>query len=200
MEEITDIWIGEQKFAFNTPRFSQIIDRENNFFTIINHRKKTYVQAKLPLNPEKFFPGETAALMKETLAIVEATAEATGKEKLIGDLNCTEYKIEMEFSKLSLKMTVWASTDVSLDWKKINSVLHSNWIQLNLPLAEKTRAVFQKIEGLFVSTELNWSYGDSTWKTTTEITEITEKPAEENVYVVPEDYKQKDSLNPGDLR
>ena len=200
MEETADIWISDQKFAFHTPRLSHIIDRESGSITIINHRTKSYVRTTLPLDPETFFPGQTAALMKETLASIEATEEATGKEKVIGNMNCAEYKIEMKSSKLSLNMTVWASTDVPFDWKKINSLLNTNWGQLNLTLGKNMLTAFQKIEGFFVSTETRWSFEDSEWRTTTEITEITEKPSEENVYAAPKDYKQKENLAPGDLR
>lgn len=200
LEETVDIWMSEDAVAFHTPRISRIFDRKSGFLIVINHRTKSYVRVKLPLNPEEIFPGTTADFIKNSLASLTVILEDTGEKKVIGGMDCSEYKINVSYSKFLLEMRLWTARDISPDWETIDSHLYYCWTQLHLPLGDQAKSAFEKIQGLIIAAETAWSFEETEWTTTSEITEITEKPAEENTYAIPEGYKEKDTLNPDDLR
>lgn len=195
-DEVMEQWVGNNQLANMTGDKIMIMDMNKNLMFIVNPKDKTYVQTTLPLDMTKLVPKEAASMM----AMMKVTVKVTpnGQTKKIGKWNCSGYDMDMNMAMMQMKMTVWATTDVPFDWK-LFSKMYANVSKMQF-MDDAAIAEINKISGYQVASEMNMDMMGSKLKVTSQVVEITQKPALAGIYAVPVGYTKKDTLSLEDMR
>lgn len=197
-DEVSEQWIGDDKFAALTPGQSFIIDLKKNVMYMVNHENKTYVEATLPLDFSKLLPPEMAQ-MASSMMKMTVSVNPTGQTKQIGEWNCTGYEATITMMMMPLKMTVWASEDVPVDYAQF-SKMFANVLKAQMQLDEAAIKEMMKIKGYWIASETSGEIMGAKMRTTTEVLEIAKKSPPASVYAVPAGYTKQDTLTMQDLR
>ncbi len=193
---IDHLWIGKNKMARHATDQSIVIDLDNKVMYLINHEDKFYVEMTLPLDLSKYFPTQ----MMEMMGDVSIEVKPKGETKTFGKWKCEGYDVAIGMMMMDFNQTVWASKDVSFDWKSFNEKMLPQVNQALMRLSEDALKEMTKIEGFQIRTEATMSFMGSDVKSWTEVIEIAEKSAPEGTYAVPEGYTKKDRVSMTDLR
>lgn len=195
-DEVMEQWVGNNQLANMTGDKIMIMDMNKNLMFIVNLKDKTYVQTTLPLDMTKLVPKEAASMM----AMMKVTVKVTpnGQTKKIGKWNCSGYDMDMNMAMMQMKMTVWATTDVPFDWK-LFSKMYANVSKMQF-MDDAAIAEINKISGYQVASEMNMDMMGSKLKVTSQVVEITQKPAPAGIYTVSVGYTKKDTLSLEDMR
>ncbi len=195
-DEVMEQWVGNNQLANKTGDKIMIMDMSKNLMFIINPKDKSYVQTTLPLDMTKLVPKEAASMM----AMMKVTVKVTpnGQTKKIGKWNCMGYDMDMNMMMMQMKMTVWATTEVPFDWK-LFAKMYANVSKMQF-MDDAAIAEIMKINGYQVASEMNMDMMGSKLKVTTQVEEITQKPAPAGIYAVPAGYTKKDTLSLQDMR
>ncbi|MBN2543290.1 hypothetical protein JXI42_10535 [bacterium] len=193
-DNVNEQWIGENKFASIHANQKTIIDLEKQKMYIIYPETESYVEAELPLDMAKLLPEQVAQMMN----MMKMTAKVTpnGESKQIGEWACTGYDIEISGMMMEMKMTSWATTDVPFDWQRYASEFLPGMMQTSgqMFFEEDAFNELKKIEGIQVASEMTMSIMGQDVNTTTNVQEISKKPAPDGTYTVPENYTKKEKL------
>ncbi len=195
-DEITELWLGNNKMANISGDKVMILDMIKNVMFIVNPKEKSYIEAALPLDMSKLVPKEMApmlAMMKMTMKVT-----ANGQTKKISSWNCNGYDVDMSMSMMQMKMKVWATTNVPFDWKAF-SKMYANIAKMQF-MDENSIAELDKINGYQIASEMTMNMMGADMKVTTQVSEITQKAAPAGVYSVPAGFTKKDTLSMQDLR
>ena len=112
---ISEQWIGETQFATISAGQSSVVDLKKNVMYLINHKNKTFIEAKLPFDFMSLLPPEVAGMMAGMMKMTVSVAP-NGQKKTIGKWNCDGYDVTITMM-MPLKMAVWATKDVPFDLK-----------------------------------------------------------------------------------
>lgn len=187
-DEVHEQWFSSDKFANITPDLTILFDLAKNTACIINHKHKTYVETTLPLDMAKLVPPEAAAMMgmmKATVAV-----EPTSQTKSIGQWPCTLYNVSINMMMMPMKFTVWASENVPFDLNLFKTKMFTNLMKGTLRLDDASVAEMMKVKGYWIANEMNMEIMGAKMHNTTEVVEISQKPAAPGVYAVPAGYTQ----------
>jgi hypothetical protein len=196
-DETIEQWIGDDKFAFISPEMNSVVDMKKNVMYMINHKDKSYVEAALPLDFSKLLPpqmAQMAQMMKMTV-----TVTPNGQTKTIGQWKCSGYDANMQMAMMSMKMAIWASTDVPIDMEKFSKV-YGNVLKAQMRLDDASMQEMMKVKGYQIATETTGEVMGAKMKTTTEVIEISKKSPDASVYTVPAGYAKKDTLSMQDMQ
>jgi hypothetical protein len=199
-DAINEEWIGNDKFAIvSEDQSSYILDLKTNTGYIVNHKNKSYVETPLPLDLAKLLPPEAAAfagMMKMT-----ATVNPTNETKKIGQWNCTGYDETISLAMgMTMKMKIWASTDVGFDWAAFNSKMFMNFIKGQMMIDDASVKEMMKVKGFQISSETSGEFMGAKMRTTYDVVEISKKDAPANLYAVPAGYAKKATLDMSEVR
>ncbi len=195
-DDVTEQWIGNNQMANKTGDKVMIMDMNKKLMYIVSPKDKSYVEATLPLDMTKILPKEAAgmaSMMKVTVKVAP-----NGQTKKVGAWSCKGYDVDMSMMMMQMKMKVWATTDVPFDWKSF-AKMSSNVSKMQF-MDDAAIAEFLKIEGYQVATEMSMDMMGSKMKVTSQVVEITQKPAPAGTYSVPAGYTKKDTLSMTDLQ
>ena len=195
-DEVMEQWVGNNQLANKTGDKIMIMDMNKNLMFIINPKDKSYVQTTLPLDMTKLVPKEAASMM----AMMKVTVKVTpnGQTKKIGKWTCTGYDMDMNMMMMQMKMKIWATTEVPFDWK-LFSKMYANVSKMQF-MDDAAIAEITKINGYQVASEMSMDMMGSKLKVTSQVEEITQKPAPAGIYTVPAGYTKKDTLSLQDMR
>jgi len=195
-DEISDMWIGKDKFAMHGKEMSIIIDLNAKKMYMINHKNKSYVAMDLPLDLSKYFPPQLQQMMQG----VTVKVNPTGEKKTINNWKCEGYDVKMNIMMMDMTQKVWASTDVPFDWKAFNEKMFPQFTQAMMRLDEDAVQEFLKIKGFQIRTEMTMSIMGTDMKQWTEVVEISKKSAPAGTYSFPEGYAKKDKFDMADMQ
>lgn len=200
-DEITEQWIGNNTFAQKMAAQSTVVDLDKNLMYIIFHASKSYVEAQLPLDLSKLLPPEMAPMLQMIKVTIKVAP--SGETKKIGNWNCQGYHVNMNVTMMEMKMKIWATTDVPFDWKKFQdkmypAVMKATMAQMNLDEAAINE--FKKIKGFQVASEINMAVMGTNVGVTSQVLEISKKPAPAGIYAPPPGYSKKDKLSMTDMK
>ena len=190
-DQIVEQWIGKDRLAQTTGPQGSIIDLGKKKIYIINHATKTYVESDLPFDLAKMMPPELApmlAMMKPTIKVAPS-----GQTKKIGKWDCTGYTMEMTMM-MPVKTTMWTTTQVPFDWRAYSEKLGPELMKSTMQLDEAAAAEMKKVEGFQIASETVMEVMGTQVKTTSEVVEISEKPAPEETYAAPAGYTKQERL------
>ncbi len=191
-DQINETWYAEDKMAFVSEDQSFIVDLKKNVLLMINPKAKTYIETPLPLDMAKLLPPEMAAMAG--MLNMSATVAPTNEKKKIGNWNCVGYMINMSVMGMNMPMKSWNTTDVPFDSAKFMG-LYLNVLKGQMRLDDASLKEFQKIKGFQVATELNAEIMGAKMRQTTEVVEISQKPAPAGIYAAPAGFAKKDKLS-----
>jgi hypothetical protein len=197
-DEITEQWIGDDKFAFISQEMSSILDLKKNIGYFINPKEKTYVETPLPLDLAKVVPPEMSQMMSQMMKMT-VSVTPNGQTKTIGQWKCSGYDVTIQMMMMPMKMSVWASTDVPIDMEKYFK-MQSNILKIQLRLDDAAVKEMMKVKGYWIATETTAEMMGAKIRTTTEVLEISKRSPDASVYSVPAGFTKKDTLTMQDFQ
>lgn len=203
-DEISEQWIGNNKFAQMMKQQTIILDLDKKMIYIVNHGAKTYIETSLPLDMSKLLPEQMAQMMGNMK--INVTVNPNGQTKKIGSWNCNGYDVVMDIQfmmPMKMKMLIWATTDVPFDWKAFAdkmfpAIMKAQSVQM--PFGDEVVKEFKKIKGYQVASEMSMNMMGTEMKVNTEVQEITNKPAPAGTYAVPAGYTKNEKFSMMDLQ
>ena len=195
-DEVTEQWVGNGLLANKTGEKVMIMDMNKKVMYIINPKDRSYVETALPLDMSKLVPKEAAGMMSMMKVTVKVTPN--GQKQKIGSWNCIGYDVDMNMMMMQMKMKVWATTEVPFDWKAF-SKMYVNVSKMQF-MDDAAIAEFMKINGYQVAMEMSMDMMGSKMKVTSQVVEISQKPAPAGTYSVPAGYSKKDTLSMSDMQ
>jgi hypothetical protein len=195
-DDVTEQWLGNNQMVNRTGDKVMIMDMNKKLMYIISPKDKSYVETALPLDMSKLLPKEAAGML--SMMKVTVKVAPNGQTKAVGKWNCTGYDVDMNMMMMQMKMKVWATTDVPFDWKAL-AKMSANVSKMQF-LDDTAIAEFMKISGFQVASEMSMDMMGSKMKITSQVVEITPKPAPAGTYAVPAGYTKKDTLSMADLQ
>lgn len=199
-DEISEMWIGDKRFAYHREDSSQIVDLSKNIMYMINHARKTYIEATLPFDIADYMPEQMAQMMQSMMGGIKIEVTPTGQTKTIGSWKCDGYNVTMDMMMMQMNMEIWATADVPFDWKKFSQEGMGNFMKAQMRLDDSTIKEFEKIKGFMIYTETKGKMMGAEMRSTSEVVEISKKPAGDAAYSVPEGYTKQEKLSMEDMR
>ncbi len=203
-DEISEQWIGNNKFAQMMKQQTIILDLGKQMLYIVNHGAKTYIETSLPLDMSKLLPEQIAQMMGSMK--INVTVTPNGQTKKIGTWNCSGYDVVMDIQfmmPMQMKMLIWATTDVPFDWKTFADKMYPAIMKaqsVQMPFGDDVVNEFKKIKGYQVASEMSMNMMGAEMKVNTEVQEITNKPAPAGTYAVPAGYTKNEKFSMMDLQ
>jgi len=191
-------WFNDNQFAFLGGDTSIIVDLGKNVLDLINNTTKTYVESPLPFDFTQLLDPQMAQMMGQMMKMT-VTVAPNGQTKTIGQWKCSGYDVTINMMMAPLKLAVWASTDVPFDLAKFGK-LYANLMKAQMRLDDASVAEMQKVKGYWISSETSMDMMGAKIHSTSEVLEISKKPAAAGVYSVPAGYAKKDKLSMQDMQ
>jgi len=193
-------WYGKDKAAYITPVFTLILKRAEKKLIIINPRRKTYVEASLPIDPDKILTEELK--MRHRAGKTTGTVEKTDRTRTLAGLESTAYEVKYwtlngDTPANIREITVWAARHEKVDISLHDELLEC--LRMIYNRDEKLRQELRKIDGLQMLLEFVDRRGGKEIKYIEEVTEIVEKEAPADVYAAPKNYKKLERLSSQDF-
>jgi hypothetical protein len=197
-DAVTEQWYGPGKTAQTSGAGGLIVDLDKNMAYMVNNRDKSYVPIPMPMDITKILPPEVAAMAPKMQ--MTATVAATAETRTIGAWKCQGYDVTLTVMGMPMTMRVWASTDVPAALLDYSAKVTPAFLQGQMRLTDESVKEFAKIKGFQIATELDADVMGARMHTTTEVTEIVEKPAPAGTFEPPEGYTKKATLSLQDLQ
>jgi len=193
--EMAKLWIGKNRYASHTRLYSTILDFNKDVMILVNHKEKTYIELKLPLDFTPYYPDEGIAQgIQNMMKTLSVTVKPNGLTLRAGKWLCQGYRMEIVLPGMATKTTtVWASTDVKFDWRKAHRV-KKYLVAASLKIDMERLKQMDKIKGAFILTESIFNVLGDTFRTREQVIEISRKSPEEGVYDVPPGYEKKEKF------
>jgi hypothetical protein len=194
-DQIMEQWIGDRQFAQIMETQTMVLDLDKNLVYVIYPATKSYVQASLPLDLTKLLPPQAAQMMG--MMKMTVTVTPSGESKKVGNWNCSGYDIDMDMAMMKIKTKAWATTDIPFDWKSFQENMMPIALKMGgqgMGMDESAIEQFKKIKGMQVATEVTMSMMGQDIKSSSEVVEISKKPAPAGIYSVPAGYAKQDKL------
>ncbi len=195
-DEVMEQWVGNNQLVNKTGDKIMIMDMNKKMMFIVNPTDKTYVETTLPLDMSKLVPKEAASMMSMMKVTVKVTAN--GQSKKINKWNCSGYDVEMGMMMMQMKMKVWATTEVPFDWK-LFAKMYANVSKMQF-MDDAAIGELMKINGYQMASEMTMDMMGSKLNVSSQVAEISQKPAPAGIYAVPAGYTKKDKLSMEDMR
>jgi hypothetical protein len=195
-DEVMEQWVGNNQLVNKTGDKIMIMDMNKKMMFIVNPKDKTYVETALPLDMSILLPKEAASMV--SMMKVTVKVAANGQTKKVNKWSCSGYDVEMSMMMMQMKMKVWATTDVPFDWKMF-AKMYANVSKMSF-MDDAAIAEMMKINGYQVASEMTMDMMGSKLNVTSQVVEITQKPAPAGIYAVPAGYTKKDKLSMEDMR
>lgn len=197
-DDINEVWISGTKMATGTRDGAFIVDLDRNAVFIVNHRDKSYVETPLPVDFSKLLPPEAAAMAG--MMSVTATVAPTTETKRIGQWDCTRYDATLSVMGMKMNLQIWATTQVPFDLQLFMTKMLPAVIQGQMRMDAASVSEFAKIKGYHIATETTGDMMGAKIHSTTEVVEMTAKPAPAGTYDVPAGYARKTTLSMQELQ
>jgi len=199
-DQVTEQWIGKNRFASHMENQSVIMNLDEKVMYMVNHRNKSYIPMKLPVDMTEYMPPQVAEMMKSMMGSITVKVSPNGDTKTVAGLPCNGYDVSMNMMMMKMNMKVFASEKVSFDWQKVAQTMMSEMLKAQMRLSDDAVKEMQKVKGYWMSMESTVNVMGQDIRSTMEVTEIAEKAPTASAYTIPKDYTKKDKFSMGDLQ
>lgn len=194
-EGTNELWIGKSRVSYSVPGNTLIVDLDKNQFVFIHHKSKTYVEATLPLDMTNVLSERLQARFRTQKTT--GTVKETGETMKIMEKECKAYEVNMQELVGSVAVrdsviTVWATTDLSFDWKGMDTLMEN--LRKIHNRDEKLRNELKKIKGIQMLLESAAEEGGAALKYVEKVVEMSEKEPPPSVYSVPPGYEKREKI------
>jgi hypothetical protein len=194
----SEMWLSGSRMAMVSRESSFIVDLDAQKAYLVNHRTKSYVESGLPFELGKLLPPEMAQMA--TMMQVTATVTPTTETKRFGQWECTGYDAVVTAMGMPMNLRIWASTQVPFDVARFQSTFMPALLQSQMQLTKSALAEFAKIKGYQIATETTANMMGVQIHSTTEVVEISQKPAPAGIFAPPDGYTKKTTLGLDELQ
>lgn len=190
--EVSEQWIGDDRYASHSSDNSIIIDLKKNILYFLDHQGKSYVETTLPLDLSTLLPPEMVQMM--SMMKMTVTVNPTGQTRTIGSWKCSGYEVNISMMMMPMKMTVWATTDVPFNVDQFMDKFYTPFLKLQLRMDDQSLAEMRKIKGYWISSETTGEVMGAKIRSTMEVTEISKASPPPDVYAIPANYRKTDRI------
>jgi hypothetical protein len=199
VDAVSEQWISNDQFATLSEKSSTILDLKKNVLYIINHAKKSYVEAPLPFDFKSIMPTEMASMMQGMMKMT-VTVAPTGNKKTVGKWNCDEYDVTMNMMMMPMKMKIYTTAEVPGELKNFMEKAYATQLKATMMLDEAAVKEMAKIKGFQIASETTMEMMGAKVRSTSEVIEISQKTPPAGVYSVPAGYTKQDKLSVQDMQ
>jgi hypothetical protein len=184
-------WIGDGRLCVEQKGSSYIVRNDLKKMYLVDHAAKQYSEVELPIDLKKLLPPEMAQQMSQMMQMMKLDAKVTPTEetKLVGPWKARRYDVAVTSAMMQMKMQVWASKDVKIDYSAFTSMYEQT--KLLAPGMEAMVAEMRKIEGFPVASEGSMTMMNSEVKTSEKTVSVEEAAAPAGIYDPPAGYTLK---------
>jgi hypothetical protein len=198
-DSVSEQWMGTDKFAMLSDQNASVIDLSKNVMYIINHKAKTYIEAKLPFDFASLMPPQMAKMMQGMMKMT-VTVSPTGGKKTVGSWACDEYDVTMNMMMMPMKMKVYATTNVPFDLAAYMTKIYGTMLKSQFRLDDASVSEMMKVKGFWISSETSMEMMGAKIRTTNEVIEISQKTPPAGIYGVPAGYAKQDKFSMQDMQ
>ncbi|MDI6848332.1 MAG: hypothetical protein QME69_00895 [Candidatus Saccharicenans sp.] len=199
-ESVSEQWISDDFYFVETGEgFAYLFDSRQGLVYLISHRTKSYLEIKPPVHYASLLPAELAT-MAQALEQMTISVQPTGETRVINNIKCQGYRLEMTMMMYPVEITVWASEELPVNLKKFLEKIWPEFIKLELKASSQMVAEISKIHGLWISQESKAQVMGTEVKSRAEVVEISKKSPPRNIYALPQGYRKKNRLEMEDIQ
>lgn len=199
-ESISEQWIGDDFYLVQTGEdFSYLFDSRQNIIYLIAHRTKSYLELRPPVDYTSLLPPELAP-MAQALEQMTISVEPTGETKIINNIRCQGYRLQVTMMMYPVEITIWASEELPVNLKKFLDKVWPEFMKLELRASGQAVAELSKVRGLWISQESRAQVMSMEVKSRSEVVEISKKTPPRGIYALPQGYRKKDRLEMADIQ
>lgn len=199
-ESISEQWIGDDFYLVQTGEdFSYLFDSRQNIIYLIAHRTKSYLELRPPVDYSSLLPPELAP-MAQALEQMTISVEPTGETKIINNIRCQGYRLQVTMMMYPVEITIWASEELPVNLKKFLDKVWPEFMKLELRASGQAVAELSKVRGLWISQESRAQVMSMEVKSRSEVVEISKKTPPRGIYALPQGYRKKDRLEMADIQ
>ncbi|MBP6909862.1 MAG: hypothetical protein KBC18_05465 [Candidatus Saccharicenans sp.] len=198
-ETFSEQWISNDLTVISGQGLSYLFDLKKNKIYLISQATKSYLEITPPLDFASLLPPELGP-MAEAWQQMTMTVTPKNETKVINNIPCQGYRLEMTVMMYPVEMTIWASDRLPYDLGDYLLRVQPEIIKMELRASAQTTAEIQKIKGLWIAYEMKAQMMGTEIKSRAEVVEISKKPAPPGVYSIPAGYQKKDRLSREDIQ
>jgi len=197
-EIFSEQWIGTDLTAIISQGMNYLFDLKKNKVYLISQATKSYLELTPPIDYAQLLPPELSQMAQ---VWQQMTIKVTPKNetKVINNIPCQAYQLEMTVMMYPVEMTVWASEKLPYNLKDYLERIQPEMMKMELKVSGETASELNKIKGLWVAYEMKAQSMGTEISSRAELVEISQKPAPAGVYAIPADYQKKDKLSREDI-
>lgn len=199
-ESASEQWISDDFYLVETGEgLAYLFDSRQNLIYLIAHRTKSYLEIRPPVEYASLLPPELAP-MARALEQMTIKVEPTGATKIINNIKCQGYRLEMTMMMYPVEITIWASEELPVNLNKFLEKVWPEFMKLELRASSQAAAELSKVRGLWVSQESKAQIMGMEIKSSSEVVEITKRTPPGGIYALPQGYRKKDRLEMADIQ
>lgn len=116
-ESISEQWISDDFcFAETGTGLAYLYDLRQNLIYLISHRTKSYLELRPPVNYTSLLPPELDP-MAQALEQMTISVEPTGETKIINNIRCQGYRLQVTMMMYPVEISIWASEELPVNLK-----------------------------------------------------------------------------------
>ena len=185
------MWIGADRMRLDTGTTSVLVRLDQQKMILLDHGAKTASAIDLPIDLSKMLPPGMGEQMMQMMQF-EVSVNPKNETRQIGDWNTAGYDVSMTSQMMSIRSTMWATTDLDVDFEAYHD-LYSQILALQ-PGMEKMADEMRKIKGLVIEQDGVASMpmmGDTSFNTSQKTVSIEAIDPPSGLYDVPADYSNE---------
>ncbi|MBC7362357.1 MAG: hypothetical protein H5U06_08765 [Candidatus Aminicenantes bacterium] len=198
-ETYAEQWVSDDFYLVSDGVLSYLFDLKKNLLYLILHRTKSYIEVAPPVDYASLLPEELSQ-MAQSLQQMTLTVTPTGETKIINNIKCQGYRLEMTMMMYPIEMKIWASEELPVNLKKFLEKVQPEIIKMQLRATGPAVAEIQKIKGLWIAYDTKAQMMGMEVTSRAEVVELSQKPASKGIYSVPAGYVKKDKLEMADIQ
>ncbi len=199
-ESVSEQWISDDfYFVASGEGLAYLFDLRKNVIYLIAHRTKSYLEIRPPVEYASLLPPELAP-MAQALEQMTISVEPSGETKIINNIKCQGYRLEMTMMMYPVEITIWASEELPVNLNKFLEKVWPEFMKLELRASGQAAAEISKVRGLWVSQESKAQIMGMEVKSRSEVVEITRRTPPRGIYTLPQGYRKKDRLEMADIQ
>jgi hypothetical protein len=197
-EFFSEQWIGTNLTAITSQGLNYLFDLKKNKVYLISQATKSYLEITPPIDYAQLLPPEFSQMAQ---VWQQMTIKVTPKNetKVINNIPCQAYQLEMTVMMYPVEMTIWASEKLPYDLTDYLQRVQPEIMKMELKASGETAGEIAKIKGLWVAYEMKAQTMGTEIKSRAEVVEISKKPAPPDVYSIPAGYQKKEQLSREDV-
>ncbi len=197
-----ETWITDTKMVMSDRKQKVVYDLTNRTVTFANHVHKTIITMPLDFSKKKKVPkgilsDEEQKQLQQYMdkkIDVTLTITPTSEKKKIGEWNCTKYIQTVDMSGGKETSVIWATTDIKIDkelYARFNTAMLAQIPGISQNAEDVLQAI-KKIKGVYVLTETKIEVMRQSVNTSTELLEIKNVNAPDEVFKLPIGYRKQE--------